>query len=148
MQYVIQSMGNDVMDGYLKLQTESRPLFMQEEGTLSNKFPLATLSKGSGQESEDKAATTKDDTVDSSHHVSPMASGQNKDKMEDTNEEVIANTSSNVTVDSNTVAAALVSLYTNVLVLLCVLLESFMSNFQILIAAVSEFLKNYLCIIR
>ena len=85
---------------------------MQEEGTLSNKFPfqLATLSKGSGQESEDKAAATKDDTVDSPHHVSPMASGQNKDTMEDVNEEVIANTSSNVTVDSNTVAVALVSL--------------------------------------
>ena len=84
---------------------------MHEEGTLSSKFPLvelATVSKGSGQE---PGATTADDTVDSPH-VSPTASGQNKDKMEDMNEEVIANTSSNITVDSNTVAEALVSLVT------------------------------------
>ena len=82
---------------------------MQEEGTLSKNYPLvqlATSSKGSGQESEDKAATTKDDTVDSPYHVSPT---QNKDTVEDVNDEVIPNTSSNVTLDSNTVAATLVS---------------------------------------
>ena len=88
---------------------------MHEEGTLSSKFPLvelATVSKGSGQEPGTTTTTTADDTVDSPHHVSPTASGQNKDKMEDMNEELIANTSSNITVDSNTVAEALVSLVT------------------------------------
>ena len=87
---------------------------MQEEGTLLSKYPLvqlAALPKGSGQESENKstAATTTDDTVDSPH-VSPTASGQSKDKTEDVNDEVIANTGSSITVDSNTVVEALVSL--------------------------------------
>ena len=89
---------------------------MQEEGTLLSKFPLvqlATPSKGSEQKSDNnKATAAADDTVDSPH-ASPATSKQNTEKTED---ELIATTSSNITVDSNTVAEALVSL---VYILLC-----------------------------
>ena len=82
---------------------------MQEESALSSKFPLVqltTASEGSGQESRSKvAAAMTGDTVDSPPHVvSPSASGQSKG-----DDEVMPNTSSNVTVDSSTVIEALVS---------------------------------------
>ena len=79
---------------------------MQEVDALSSKFPvvqLATPPKGT-VEGVDNTST---DVIDSPP-VSSTIEQQNK-KREDVNDEVIANTNSNITVDSNTVAEALVS---------------------------------------
>lgn len=83
------------------MQADNRPLFMQEEGALSSKFSavqLATPPKGSVQKKQA-------DTVDGPHVSSTV------DIQDDEKGEVVANTNSSVTVDSNTVAEALVSLY-------------------------------------
>lgn len=73
-----------------------------QEGILSSIFPavqLATPPKGAVQGTDNKIMATFD-TTDSPHSSPATASGQSS-KTEDVNDEMIPNTSSNVTVDSN-----------------------------------------------
>ena len=93
------------------IQADSKPLFMQEEGALLKKYPMMELStppQGNIQELDSKLPAV--DTVDSPH-ISPEPSGQkNDDKMGDTNDEVTPKTTSNISMDSSTVAEVLVSI--------------------------------------
>jgi len=76
---------------------------MQEENAIYSKYPVVQLDtppKGTVQESDGKTA----DDVDSPH-----VSIDNDDKGEGVNNEVIANTNSDMTVDSEIVAEVLVS---------------------------------------
>lgn len=76
---------------------------MQEEGAISSKFSavqLTTPSKGTVHELDSKSTDSMD---------SPHVSTENDDKAEGASDEAIANTSSNITVDSNIVAEVLVS---------------------------------------
>lgn len=82
---------------------------MQEEGALSNKFPvveLATPPKGAMEELDTKP--TANEMVDSPH-ASPQTSGKSSDK-DDVNVEAVPSTTSNISVDSTTVAEVLVSI--------------------------------------
>ena len=89
---------------------------MQEEGALLNKHSmveLATPPQGAIEDLDNKPPAI--DTVDSPDHISPTTSGQNDDHTGDTSCEVTPKTTSNVSVDSNTVAEVLVSIVTHVM---------------------------------
>ena len=88
---------------------------MQEEGALLNKhsvMELATPPQGAIEDLDNKPPVI--DIVDSPH-ISPTASGQNDDHTGDTSCEMTPKTTSNVSVDSNTVAEVLVSILTHVM---------------------------------
>ena len=95
----------------LIIQAENKPLFMQEEGALLKKHPMMELStppQGNIEELDSKLPAV--DTVDSPH-ISPEPTGQkNDDKMGDTNDEVTPKTTSNISMDSSTLAEVLVSI--------------------------------------
>ena len=88
---------------------------MQEEGALLNKHSAVELSippQGTAQDLDNKPPAI--DTVDSPH-VSPTASGQNDDNTGDVSCEVTPKSTSNVSVDSHTIAEVLVSILTHVM---------------------------------